>query len=285
MRAGLFPGQGLDARAVGDALPADHRLLARANEVLGYDLRQAVRKAPRAKLRTRVAQPAIMVAGLISYQRAVSEGRRYHYLAGHSLGEYTALVASGAIRFRDGVGLVAERAAAMEKAARVAPGGMAVILGLDVIEVEGLAARTGVTVANDNSPVQVVVAGTEDSLARVATLAQAVGARCIRLSVEGPFHSKAMEKARDALDDALTQTEIRLPRVPVVANATARPYRIPGEIRKLLAQQLTGRVRFRESIEWLAAAGVKDFEDLGPSRVVEGIARATTSRLSAVVDA
>lgn len=285
MRAGLFPGQGLDARVIADALPVGHRLLARTNEILGYDVRRAVSATPRASLRTRVAQPAIMVAGLISYGRALRAGRSFDFLAGHSLGEYTALVASGAIRFREGLELVAARGLAMERAARSSPGGMAVVLGLGVTEVEELSDRVGAVVANDNSPTQVVVAGADDALAQLAAAVRSVGARCIRLPVEGPFHSAAMDKAQAALDEALTQTEIRLPRIPVVANMTAKPYRIPGEIRKLLAQQLTGRVRFRASIEWLVAAGVDDFEDLGPAEVVGKIAHATVLSSKAAIDA
>jgi [acyl-carrier-protein] S-malonyltransferase len=284
MRAGLFPGQGLDARVVADALPVKHPLLERADEVLGYDLRRAAKTSPSATMRTRVAQPAILVAGLISFCRAVGSGERFHYLAGHSLGEYTALVASGAIRFRDGVRLVATRADAMEKAARRAPGGMAVVLGLDVHRVDSLAERSGAVVANDNSPTQVVVAGDEVALRRAAALTRAEGGRCIRLSVEGPFHTSAMDPAREELVEALVQTEVHTPRIPVVSNVSAAPYRAPGEIRKLLVEQLTGRVRFRESIEWLVAHGVDDFHDLGPSRVVDGIARATVARLPEAAD-
>jgi [acyl-carrier-protein] S-malonyltransferase len=284
MKAGLFPGQGLDARAVADALPAGHQLLRKADEVLGYDLRRSVKGTSRATMQTRIAQPAILVAGLISFCRAIGEGQRFDYLAGHSLGEYTALVASGAIRFRDGVRLVSARAEAMQRAARRAPGGMAVVLGLDAETVDDLARRAGATVANDNSPAQQVVAGDESSLTRTAMLTRSEGGRCIRLSVEGPFHTHAMDTALDDLAEALVRTEIHLPRIPVVSNVSAVPYRAPGEIRKLLLEQLTGRVRFRESIEWLASKGVTEFVDFGPSRVAEGIARATVARTPAVVD-
>ncbi len=278
MKVALFPGQGLDARVVRRALDPDHPLVQTASELLGYDLVARVddvARRVRGVLPTSIAQPAIFTAGVIAHEVAADAGERFDYFAGHSLGEYTALVAAGAIRFGPAVRLVAARGEAMERATRRSSGGMAALLGLGIRDAEEIASVYRVTIANDNSPVQVVLSGDTNNLARAAEAAKSKNARCILLPVEGAFHSAAMDPAAQALADALVETDVRSPNVPVISNVTARPYRAPGEIRKLLAEQLTGRVRFRESILYLRSQGVSDFVDLGPGDVVGRLARAT----------
>lgn len=283
MKAALFPGQGIRIPELLAALPADHPLVEEAQDVLSLRLRQKLDRiaaTSRGQIPTELAQPALVVAGLISYERAREEGETFAAAAGHSLGEYTALAACGAIRFRDVLRVVRARGEAMAAAARNAPGGMAAVLGLDIDTVEELAQAHGAVIANDNAPGEVVVSGPEAALDAIASAARACGGRAIRLAVTGPFHSAAMEPAVEHLRNALDAIEIRNPQVPVVANVTARPYRAPGEVRKLLATQLTGRVAWRASIEWLHSKGVDEFVDMGPGQVVGKLARRTVAPLA-----
>jgi [acyl-carrier-protein] S-malonyltransferase len=277
MTAGLFPGQGVSAAAVLDALPRKGELLATANDVLGYDLRRKVEIAARRKgatLPTLVAQPAILVAGVVAWQAARDEGRAWTCYAGHSLGEYTALVAGGALRYEDALAAVKVRAEAMESAGK-GGGGMAAVLGLGLEAVAEIAARAGVSVANDNAPGQVVVAGSEQGLAEAGALVRAAGARSVLLQVSGPFHTEAMAPAAPRLAAALEAIEVATPAVPVLSNVTARPHTTPSEIRRLLVLQLTHRVRFRESLEWLWSDAVREVEDFGPGDIVAGLAQRT----------
>ena len=275
MTVGLFPGQGVAPTLVLDSL-VDDDLLTRADELLGYDLRARVEVSCRGKssvLPTAIAQPAIFVAGLIAWTRATAEGRSFNAFAGHSVGEFAALVAGGSISFDDGLCAVASRAAFMERAARMNPGGMMAVLGPDVSTLEVVAEEAGVTIANDNAPGQVVLAGSETGLARAAAMVREMGARAILLDVSGPFHTAAMEPAVFGLRDTLDHISVRSPRVPVMSNVTARPYRAPGEIRKRLVEQLVHRVRFREVLEWLWEHNAETFEDFGPGDVVARLAR------------
>ena len=280
MRAGLFPGQGLEPATVLRALPHRHPHVVTASSLLGYDLRRKVAQVvrnSRPMLPTDVAQPAIFVAGIVSFEDHVERGIGFDYLAGHSLGEYTALVAAGAIPFSHGLKLVAARGKAMKRAASLGDGGMAAVMGLTTERVEELCTETKTTFANDNSPTQAVVSGGNDALADLAERVRSLGGRTVLLPVDGAYHSDAMTAAAAQLADALDATDVRCPRIPVIANVTAAPYRAPGEIRKLLVEQLTHRVRFRESVERLARAGVDEFVDLGPGRVVGRLAAATAS--------
>ena len=275
---GLFPGQGLDPRTVAAALPDRHHLLERADETLGYDLRRRVAQVERRSrpvLPTDLAQPAIFVAGIISFEDAVERKEEFHYLAGHSLGEYTALVAGGAMSFVSGLKLVAARGRFMQRASARAGGGMAAALNLSFDVARSVCADTGVVLANDNSPGQVVLSGPEECLSRAAVKVRDLGGRIVRLPVDGAFHSPAMESVARELAELLERTEIRSPSVPVLSNVSAEPYRAPGEIRKLLVSQLTGFVRFRESVAWLLEKGVTRFTDLGPGRVVGRLAEST----------
>ena len=280
MKAGLFPGQGLDAKVVHAAIATDHPRVERATQLLGFDfvrrVEQVARRA-RGVLPTALAQPAIFVAGVVSHERALESGESFGAYAGHSLGEYTALVAARSIPFDHGLRLVAARGAAMQAVARTESGGMAAVLGLEIGVVEQVATTHGLTLANDNAPSKTVLSGQTDALARAAEEVRQAGGRCVLLPLEGAFHSRAMEPAAEALAQALMKTEIRTPSVPVISNVTARPYRAPGEIRKLLLTQLTGRVRFRESLQLLSRSGVTDFVDLGPGDVVARLAHSVST--------
>lgn len=278
MKAALFPGQGIDARTVRDALDPEHPRVTQASETLGFDLVRRVEQATRSSrevMPTTVAQPGILVAGVIAYEDRRRAGEDFHYLLGHSLGEYTALVAGGSIPFGHGVRLIAARAATMHRAAQMGSGGMAAVMRLELGIVEQIAAKHSLVIANDNSPDQVVVSGDRAGLSLAAEDVRRTGGRAILLNVEGAFHSPAMDAAIADLDAALIATEVRNPSVPVISNVAARPYRAPGEIRKLLISQLTGRVRFREGLLFMAEQGVTDLVDIGPGDVVGRLARAT----------
>jgi len=281
MKAGLWPGQGIPARTVLEGLPAGHSLIRGAREILGYDLRRRVEIAGRRKgalLPTALAQPAIFIAGLISWDERPA-GNDCAFLAGHSVGEYTALVAGGALTLEDALRIVKVRADAMEAASKSAGTGMAAVLGLGLERVSDIADRAGVSVANDNAPGQVVIAGGEAALTEAATLVRAARGRSILLETAGAFHTEVMASAEAPLRAALADAHIQPPAMPVVSNLTARPYADVEAIRDLLGRQLTARVRFRESLEWMWAEGVREFEDFGPGQVAAGMAARTFKQL------
>lgn len=285
MRAAVFPGQGVRTADVISALEGAGALPDEASEALGYDLLKKVRIAARGNkgvLPTSIAQPAIFVAEVAGWSRAADRGEAFDHVAGHSLGEYAALVAAGAFGFSDGLRLVAARGEAMGRVSRSAHGGMVALIGLDLDGVTELARRAGVTVANDNAPDQVVVSGGDDSLAQAASLAHSSGGRAVLLGVEGPFHTQAVAGAGLKLAAELREVEIRLPEMPVVSNVTARPYTSADEIRDLLIAQISSPVRWRESVEWLWGQGVREFVDIGPGRVLTSLIKRTTNPLMEV---
>ena len=285
MRVGLFPGQGIPARVVEKALPERDPLLSRAQEILGFDIKKKTSIAarrPSATLQTSLAQPVIFTAGLIGWRNAREEGTTWDFFAGHSLGEYAALVAAEAISFEDGLRAVAVRGDAMQEAARLHRGGMAAVLGLELDDVVGIAREAQIVVANDNAPKQVVLSGDEVGLATAAQLARARGGRTVLLDVAGPFHTNSMEPAAPMLKEILGDVEIKPPNVTVISNVTARPHGSPEEIRTLLIQQLTDPVHFRESLEWLWERGVRDYTDFGPGQVAAELAQKTFDHLTKI---
>lgn len=286
MSAGLFPGQGVPSAAILEALPPGDPMLDLADETLGYGLRNKVEVGGRAStLPTKIAQPAIFVASLISCQAMLKRGARFSHLIGHSLGEFAALAAARALSFSDGLKAVAIRGEAMHKAAQRRQGGMVALLGATHEVLCEIADKAGVVVANDNSPKQIVVAGSDEALETVAGLARSHGARAVRLPVEAPFHTAAMSPAEEALSEVLFAIQIRSPKVPVISNVTARPYRSPGEIRRMLVTQLTTPVRFRESVTVAWDLGARDFVDVGPGAVVGRLAAQTTGSLAPIKEA
>lgn len=280
MRVGLFPGQGVPVRTVLAALPAGHPTVEKASEVLCFDLRKRVEqvaKRERSVMPTSLAQPAIFTASVLAWQEQSHE--RFDCFLGHSVGEYAALVAGGAMSFEHALCVVQVRGEAMQKAALETNGGMAALIDLTLDEVETIAEATGTIVANDNSPQQVVLAGDHKALVDAASQTRARGGRAVRLDVTGPFHTPQVASAAPLLRDALEHILIRSPRVPVVSNVSAAAYRAPGEIRKLLIEQLTSRVRFREALEALWLKGTTDFHDFGPGKIVAGLASRTFDSL------
>jgi [acyl-carrier-protein] S-malonyltransferase len=282
--AALFPGQGSQSLGMlaelAESYPAVQQTFAEASEVLGFDLWDMVQKGPETELnRTQNTQPAMLAAG-VAVWRAWNEagGPEPEAMAGHSLGEFTALVCAGALAFGDAVGLVAERGRLMQEAVPEGEGGMAAILGLDdeaVISLCAEAARGDVVQAvNFNSPGQVVIAGSAAAVDRAIELATEAGAkRAIKLPVSAPSHCDLMKPAAEKLGGLLRDIEISTPRIPVIHNFDASPHSDPDEIRDALSQQLYKPVRWVESVRNLASDGLENMVEMGPGKVLMGLAR------------
>ncbi len=278
MRAFIFPGQGSQAVGMGKAL-AEASAVARevfqeVDDALGQSLFKLMCEGPEADLTlTENAQPAIMANAIATLRVLEKEGgvklsEKASFVAGHSLGEYTALCAAGAFDLATTAKLLKLRGQAMQAAVPVGIGAMAALLGADIEKAEALAAAAAqgetCTVANDNDPTQVVISGHKGAIDRAIELVKDHGIkRGILLPVSAPFHCPLMQPAADRMADALAQTAINAPYVPVFANVLATPVSEPDEIRKLLVEQVTGRVRWRESAISMRDAGVSHFFEFG----------------------
>ena len=273
MRAFIFPGQGSQSVGMGKALaeasPVARRLFEEVDDALGQKLSLLMAEGPGEELiLTENAQPAIMANALATLRVAGIDIRKADFVAGHSLGEYTALAAAGAFDVATTARLLKLRGRAMQGAVPVGQGAMAALLGasLDIArEVAESAAEGEVcAVANDNDPSQVVISGHRGAIERALEIAKQKGAkRAVLLPVSAPFHSPLMAPAAQAMEQALADTPIAAPAVPLYANVTAAPVSDPGEIRRLLVEQVTGMVRWRESVAAMAAAGVTHFIEFG----------------------
>jgi [acyl-carrier-protein] S-malonyltransferase len=285
----LFPGQGSQAVGMGQALAeqfsAARELFQEVDDALGQDLSRLMREGPEDQLTlTENAQPALMAVSL-AVVRVLERDfgvkiDRAAYVAGHSLGEYAALAAAGAFSVADAARLLKLRGQAMQRAVPVGEGAMASLIGpkTDVALAEEAAragAEVGVcVVANDNNQGNVVISGAKAAVDRAIEKAKELGARAIPLNVSAPFHCPLMQPAADEMAAALAKAAIAAPAVPVVANVTAAPVTDPETIRRLLVEQVTGRVRWRESMMWLAGEGsVTRFAELGSGKVLTGMAK------------
>ncbi|WP_420453328.1 ACP S-malonyltransferase [Ilumatobacter sp.] len=282
MLAFTFPGQGSQRPGMGRPW-RDHEsweLVEEASDVAGRDVAALLCDADADELKdTRNAQLTTFVASLVVLDAVGRIGIDSSFCAGHSLGEYTALTATGALGFDDGVRLVSERAAAMHDAGLERPGTMAAVLGLDDDQV-GVAcdlADADVWVANFNAPGQVVVAGSPDGVDAASARAKELGAkRVMSLPVSGAFHTPFMASARERLREAIASAEPRNTDIPVVSNVDAQPHDLGGDWASLLSAQLSSPVRWRQSLVTLEGAGVTDFAELGPGGVLTGMAKRTT---------
>jgi [acyl-carrier-protein] S-malonyltransferase len=267
----LFPGQGSHAEGMEDPYRG-HPLLERGLELLGYDPFERLSEG------TRYQQPALFLCSVAAWDAWRAEppdedAGEAIAAAGHSLGEYAALVAAGALRFDDAVTLVDERASAMADAGEQRPGGMIAFLGGESRDVRALADRLGLVVANDNAPGQLVLSGPLDTLDRAEEAARGeTGARARRLDVTGAFHSPLMEPAANRLRAALERTPVSPMRIPVYSNGTAAPF---ADVRGELAENLLRPVRWRETLLALRTAGVERFVELGPGAVLTGLVKRT----------
>jgi [acyl-carrier-protein] S-malonyltransferase len=281
----VFPGQGSQYIGMGKDLwernGAAREFFERADRLLNYSLSEICFEGPEEKLRqTKNTQPAIFLHSLALSNLLKDE--RAFAAAGHSLGEYTALVYAGAMSFEDGLQLVRLRGELMQKACDERPGIMAAIIGLDqrvIREICQVARKDGIVqAASYNSPGQVVISGSVSGVRKAMEVAKERGARMAKeLVVSGAFHSPLMESAAEQLKDAIERTPIREARMPVYANVTGAPTRKPDDIRAALAQQLTSAVQWEESIRNMVADGVSKFIEVGPGKVLQGLIKRISS--------
>jgi len=285
----LFPGQGSQAVGMGaqlaDAFASAREVFAEVDEALGQKLSVLMREGPEDQLTlTENAQPALMAVSMAAIRALKVEFgfdvATAAYVAGHSLGEYSALAAAGAISLSDTARLLKLRGQAMQRAVPVGQGAMASLIGpkTDLALAEAAAAagaELGVcVVANDNNAGNIVISGEKAAVDRAIEKAKELGARAIPLNVSAPFHCPLMQPAADEMAAALASATILAPAVPVVANVLARPESDPEVIRRLLVEQVTGRVRWRESMEWMATeGGVTRFVEIGSGKVLTGMAK------------
>ncbi len=285
----IFPGQGSQAVGMGaelaEAFASAREVFQEVDDALGQKLFKLMKEGPEADLTlTENAQPALMAVSLAVSRTLEKEFgvaiEKAAFVAGHSLGEYAALAAAGAISLSDTARLLKLRGQAMQRAVPVGAGAMASLIGpkTDVALAEAAAAagaEVGVcVVANDNNNGNVVISGDRAGVDRAIEKAKELGARAIPLNVSAPFHCPLMQPAADEMAEALSMATIIAPRAPLVANVTARPTLDPEAIRRMLVEQVTGRVRWRESMEWMAGAGgVTRFAEAGSGKVLSGMAK------------
>lgn len=282
----VFPGQGAQTIGMGrdlaEAYPAAKAVFDAVDEALGEKLSALIWEGDIETLTlTQNAQPALMATSLAAVRALEAEGvpvTAAAFVAGHSLGEYSALCAAGALELADTAQLLRLRGQAMQSAVPVGEGAMAAILGLEIDAVEALAADAAegevCEIANENDPAQTVVSGSKSAIDRVVAMAKERGAkRALPLPVSAPFHCALMQPAAEAMAEALGDVHIKAPSVPVVANVVADAVSDPEEIRRLLVEQVAGRVRWRSSVEWMAAQGVTAFWELGAGKALSGMIR------------
>ncbi|WP_170366319.1 ACP S-malonyltransferase [Ruegeria arenilitoris] len=282
----VFPGQGAQTigmgKALADAYPAAKAVFDEVDEALGESLSSLIWDGDIETLTlTQNAQPALMATSMAAMRALEAEGvdvTRAAFVAGHSLGEYSALAAAGALSVADTARLLRTRGQAMQSAVPVGEGAMAAILGLDLDAVRAVAEEAAqgevCQAANDNDPTQVVVSGSKAAVERAAEIAKEKGAkRAVMLPVSAPFHCALMQPAADVMAEALAGVEIKAPAVPLVANVRAEAVTDPDLIRQLLVEQVTGSVRWRESVQYMVAQGVTEAWEIGAGKALSGMIR------------
>jgi [acyl-carrier-protein] S-malonyltransferase len=288
-----FPGQGSQAVGMGkelaEAFPEARKVFAEVDEALGEKLSTLIWDGPEETLTlTANAQPALMAVSMAAIRALESQGLvlgdKVAYVAGHSLGEYSALAAAGMFSIGDAARLLRIRGNAMQAAVPAGVGAMAAIIGLGEPDVASACAEAGSVcqIANDNGGGQLVISGEKAAVERAASLCTEKGAkRAIMLQVSAPFHSALMAPAADAMREALAKVVRQVPAMPVVSNVAVEPLSDPEEITKRLVDQVTGRVRWRETVEWFGANGVTTLYEVGAGKVLSGLARRINRDISA----
>ena len=288
MKAFVFPGQGAQFVGMGKDLyennPVAKEMFDKANEILGFNITDLMFNGTDEDLRqTKVTQPAIFLHSVI-LAKTMGDDFNPEMVAGHSLGEFSALVAAGALSFEDGLRLVSARAQAMQKACEKTPSTMAAVLALPDAKVEELCASVteGVVVpANYNCPGQIVISGSIEGVdAACAKMLEAGAKRALKLKVGGAFHSPLMEPARAELADAIAHTDFHAPKCPVYQNVNAEPQTDPETIKKNLIAQLTAPVRWTQTVQNMIAAGADTFVEVGPGAVLQGLVKKISSEVA-----
>lgn len=289
----IFPGQGSQYVGMGKELALEfaevRELFAQADEILGFSITKLAFEGPEEALRqTSNTQPALLATSMACYRVLLAQGIEPDYLAGHSLGEYSALVAAKSLAYRQGIELVRQRGLLMEEAYPSGQGGMVAILGLTIEQVEEICSQARnwgfVQVANYNCPGQVVISGENKALDQASKLAKEAGARrVISLDVSGPFHSQLMKAAGEKLATILETVEIADPQIPVIANVNAEPLLTRGEVKQALIKQISHSVRWEETINKLFELGVRTFVEVGPGKVLSGLVKNTLKNKDGVL--
>lgn len=281
MKAFVFPGQGAQFTGMGKDLYENNQvakdLFNKANEILGFNITDIMFEGSDEELKqTKVTQPAVFLHSVIS-ALCMGDDFKPEMTAGHSLGEFSALVAAGALSFEDGLKLVYKRALAMQKACEAAPSTMAAIIALPDATIEEVCAEVSkpgniVVAANYNCPGQVVISGNIEAVNEACEKLKAAGAkRALPLKVGGAFHSPLMQPAKEELESAIEATEFHTPKCPVYQNVDAKPHTDPEEIKKNLIAQLTAPVRWTNEVQNMIADGATDFTECGPGKVLQGM--------------
>lgn len=281
MKAFVFPGQGAQFSGMGKDLyesnPKAKELFDKANDILGFAITEVMFEGTDEALKeTKVTQPAVFLHSVI---KALCMGNEFDadMVGGHSLGEFSALVAAGALSFEDGLKLVSMRAQAMQKACDAAPSTMAAIVGLEESKVEEICAGISkpghvVVPANYNNPGQLVISGNNEAITEACAALKTAGARrALPLSVGGAFHSPLMQPAKDELQAAIESTEFHAPRIPIYQNVDAKPHTDPEEIKQNLIAQLTSPVRWTQEVQSMLADGATEFTECGPGKALQGM--------------
>ncbi|WP_437202402.1 ACP S-malonyltransferase [Planctomicrobium sp. SH664] len=292
----LFPGQGAQHVGMGKQLveqyPQARQLFDQANEILGYDLAKICFEGPTSQLdSTVISQPAIFVTSLAALEKLRAEAPDVvlacEMAAGLSLGEYTALVFAGAMSFEDGLRVVQKRGEAMQASADATASGMASILMLELEKVQAVCdqarGQSTLEIANYLCPGNLVISGENSAVEKAIELAEAAGARVVPLAVAGAFHTRIMKPADQLLGEALAPVSLKAPEIPVVSNVDALPHSDPAELKDVLVRQVVSPVRWEDCVRHMLAAGIDEFYEIGPGRVLTGLMKRVNRKIPCTV--
>jgi [acyl-carrier-protein] S-malonyltransferase len=285
--AHVFPGQGSQSVGMGSKLyqsaPKAKEVFQEADEALQFPISQLCFEGPEEELRQTInAQPAIMTVSVACLRaaREVDHSVSPSFVAGHSLGEYTALVDANVLDFADAVRLVRERGRLMQKAGEIKPGGMAAVIGINEATLREICCETGAEIANFNSPGQIVISGSKEAIARAMASAKTRGVRSVvPLQVSGAFHSTLMQPTLEGMSEAISRISFRTPQIPIVVNSTAQPVTTAEGVKEELLRQLCNCVKWQPSVEYMVEEGVSTFIEIGPGRVLSGLIKRISGKV------